>query len=107
LGAFRLDVAQAFLQCGDFAQPLLAAGFGQPIAGAGLNDLQAWSLLRIKPQKGAADAGVLVHARCAVGAEALAEFDPAQMEVSLHQASRHASEAVLSTSARREPQRST
>ncbi|HEV2779246.1 MAG TPA: hypothetical protein VGX25_07575 [Actinophytocola sp.] len=53
-----MDVTQAFFQCGDFAQPLLAAGFGQPIAGVGLDGLQVWGLRRIKPQKRAADAPV-------------------------------------------------
>jgi hypothetical protein len=56
LGALLADVPQAFLECGDFAEPLVSAGLGEPVLRVGLDGVEARCLGRIEPQERAADA---------------------------------------------------
>jgi hypothetical protein len=76
-------VVQRFFEGGDLAQPLLALRLGQARVGVRLDVIEDRCLGGVEAEVGAADARVLVNARGAVGAEAVAEGDAAELEVLL------------------------
>ena len=82
---FAGDVAEAFFQGADFAEPLHAVGFVEALVGVGLDLQQSRDLGEVEAEHGAADAGVFVVAGGAVGAVAGAvagaEGDLAEVEV--------------------------
>jgi hypothetical protein len=76
-----VDVSQAFLQRGHLAEPPHPVRFVEPFVGVGLDLQQARYLGEVQPQHGAADAGMLVLARCPIWTVAGAEGDLAELEV--------------------------
>ena len=75
------DVAQAFFQGGDFAEPLHATGLIQAFLSVILDLQQTGELGEVHSQHGAADTGVLMLAGGAVGAVAGAECDLSETEM--------------------------
>ena len=67
------DVPQAFLEPGHLAEPLHLVGFVESFPGVRLNLEEARYLGVVHAQHGAAQAGMLVLARCAVGSFAGAQ----------------------------------
>src|ERR1700733_231868 len=64
-----------------FAGPALLLGFGDAVAQVVADTGQAGSLGWVGPQEGTSDAAVLVDAAGPVGAAAVAERDPAALEI--------------------------
>jgi hypothetical protein len=77
------QVLEAFLQRGDLAQPDSFACFGEPGLSVRSHVVEPSGLCRVHLEESASCAGVLVDARGAVGAVAVAEGDLAQEEVLL------------------------
>jgi hypothetical protein len=94
LGELVVGAGEADLEAFDLAEPAFAFGLGdagdQVVADLG----QAGPLGRVWPEHRAADAGVLMDAGRSERAGAGADGDLALLEVSLHQARRHAAAAV-------------
>jgi hypothetical protein len=83
LGSFPADVEQRLVEGSDLAEPALLVGFGETELGVGFDVVEERCLCRVEAEVGAADAGVFVDAGGAVGAEAVAERDAAELEVLL------------------------
>jgi hypothetical protein len=74
-------VLQALFEGGDLSEPPFVLGFEEALFGVLGHLVDAAELRWIHAQEPAARAGVLVHARRAVGAVTLAERNPAQQEM--------------------------
>jgi hypothetical protein len=77
------QMLQGLLQGRDLAEPGPVLRLGEASFGVAGHLLDAWQLGRVDAQEPAPAAGVLVHARCPVGALAVAQGDLAEQEVLL------------------------